>query len=200
MKYRFTLRTLLLAIAFFSCLVACLFLPGGIYLHLPLMVMYLLVAIAVRAAVCLFRDSPACGRIHRRQLVVSAMLLTIVSSLYFPFFGIALRRARSSQFAATQRALLSVGDSIAIRDAAWTLHQQVINLHPEGRRIDGNSDALPNEIASLRPRYVWVRQESVFVDMCCTPTDWFGLCINPEGIGEREWVKLADGIWYWEAE
>ena len=202
MTYRFSLRTLLLAVAVFSCVFACLFLPGGLYVHLPLMFVCVLGVNSVRAGMCMWRDW-ACRmerQYYRRQLLVSTVLLAFAGGLDFPFFNIALRKAQSLQFAATQRrALVHVDDPIRVRDAARRLREQFVNLPPEQRRIDGNSDVIPAEIASLHPRYVKVQPDSVFVEMCCTPTDWFGLLVFPEGAAEiGADRKLADGIWYWE--
>ena len=202
MTYRFTLRALLIGISFASCLFACLFLPGGMYIHLPLMVMCLLAVIAARAAVCLccgYLDRVQLHR-HRRKLLGSALLFVLVGALYFPFFGIAVQKAKRSQLAAAQkRALLNVDDPIRIRDAARRLYQQVIHLRPEDRRIDGNSNAIPKDLASLHPTCVTVHQNSIFVEMCCTPNDWFGLLVYPEGSAEVGGdYKLDDGIWYWE--
>ena len=202
MTCRFTIRTLLLAIALASCVFACLFVPGGPYVHLPLTLMGILALTSLQSAarLCLARHARAQLRRYRRQLIVSTVLLALAAGVYLPFFGIAVQKMKSSQFAASQMGvLLSVDDPIPIRDAARTLHQRLVNLPPEDRRIDGESDILPLEIASLHPQYVTVYDEAVGVMMCCTPTDWFGLLIYPEGCeevgGDR---KLADGIWYWE--
>jgi hypothetical protein len=43
-----------------------------------------------------------------------------------------------------------------------------------------------------------VDQDTVFVEICCTPDDWFGILVFVEGVPEHGDIKLAEGIWYWE--
>lgn len=201
MRYRFNLRSLLVAIAVSSWVAACCFLPGAVYLHLPIAVLAALAAVAIHAAWRLWTNAESSARRPGYRLLISIVLFVIVGALYFPVFGLAVseaRRAEASRLAASQKLTLQKIGPIPVRDAAMKLHERLKGLPVEERRLDGESDVIPSEIAALHPRHVMVDQDTVFVEICCTTDDWFGLLIFAGNAPEHGDIKLADGIWYWE--
>ena len=194
---QFSLRTILIIVALAGWLV-CVFLPGGVYVTLPIGMGILLLVSSLLAS----RDLLMSGQDKRRktrlyfQLSVSVLLLVALLVVYPPFWTFAAgRRDRVLSLSTQRNYVLNVMPAVPVRNEGRMLLDRM-NANAT-KTLFPTSAVVPDSIRDLKPLYVESRDDYLLV-VLGKDVDNFYLLIYANGVEGRGTRRLAPGIWFFQ--
>ncbi len=197
-QMQFSLRILLIAVALTGWVVLV-FLPGGVYVTLPIGIGVLLLASSLIAARGLLASRRDCRRNTRLQLqlLASVLLLLTLLVVFPPIWSLAASRRDHVVFVSTQRDyVLGRLPAELVRDDGRMLLRRM-NANGD-KTLFSTSAFVPGSISNLDPRYVESRGDYLLVALG-KKADRFDLLIYADGVEGRGTNRLEPGIWFFQS-
>lgn len=194
---QFGTRTLFVATVIVAMSIPAFLHPGGVYLYLPMLLVFLLM---LAMAVLLFNWYRAPVRpplLTQRRLLAVALLLFLTISAFVMLYDVALERYALDRFNESQKQrVLNIRDFERLRDVCLDLHASLTTKPGAERTVDGASEDLPGEIKALNP--ILITASDHYINIQVTRNGGSVLAYPLDGtfphVSSR---KLADCLYYW---
>jgi hypothetical protein len=194
---QFGTRSLLIATIVVAIGVPSFAFPGGMYIYLPLLLVFLLTLGFGALFLNWLRTSPRRPFLKQWPMMAVALLLLLSASSIVMLYDVAFDRYSTVRFNETQRRrAVEMSEPVHFRDLCLDLHSRLIASPSEERVLDGSSEHLPPEIKAINPILITVSDHYINIQVT---RDGGSLVAYPlDGtfphVRSR---KLADCLYYW---
>lgn len=191
---RFSIRSILALVAL-SAWIVSVFMPGGLYVTLPVGLGVLLLLSCINA-VCFLSRSRHNYTWRTLQLVFSLLLLISLLAVYPPFWSYAANRADHERDVAAKRTyIIDAMSAESVRDdGRKLLHRMKTDSI---QTVFPSATVVPETLRELDPLYIEARDEYLLVVLGNQP-DSFDLLIYADGADGRGTKRLSKGIWFFQ--
>lgn len=163
---QFGTRSLLIATIAVAIGVPSFAFPGGMYIYLPSLLVFLLTLGFGALFLNWLRTSPRRPFLKQWPMMAVALLLLLSASSIVMLYDVAFDRYSTVRFNETQRRrAVEMSAPVHFRDVCLGLHSRLIASPSEERVLDGSSEHLPPEIKAINPILITVSNHYVNIQV-----------------------------------